>query len=187
MIPEIIEEWRPVPLDVFAAFYEVSNTGRVRSLDRLSRSKGEGCMQRFGQEMKARANYRGYLCVYMRAGKLEKNATIHRLVAGAFIKNPDNLPEVNHIDTIKGNNTATNLEWIDRLGNHSHAVKSGIKMACVRKLSDEDVASIIALAKIGIPHSGIGECFGVNQSTISRIVSGLRRANHRPTQPRSES
>lgn len=154
MIPEIIEEWRPVPLDVFAAFYEVSNTGRVRSLDRLSRSKGEGRMQRFGQEMKARANYRGYLCVYMRAGKLEKNATIHRLVAGAFIKNPDNLPEVNHIDTIKANNTATNLEW---------------------------------MAKIGIPHSGIGECFGVNQSTISRIVSGLRRANHRPTQPRSES
>lgn len=183
MIPEITEEWRPVPIAAFAHLYEVSNIGRVRSLDKIGRAKAGGkCLYR-GQMMNLRPNHRGYISVFLRDAPLVRNIPVHRLVAGAFIPNPQGLPEVNHMDTIKINNIVTNLEWISRLGNHAHAVKSGIKMACIRKLSDEDVAAIIVLSTTRT-NSDVARRFGINQSTVSRIVSGLRRANHQitPTQ-----
>lgn len=157
------EYWRPVPIPEFAALYEVSSAGKVR---------------RNGRELKLRTNKRGYLYVYLRSAPVYRNITIHRLVALSFIPNPGGLPEVNHKDTIKLNCTMGNLEWSNRLGNHSHAVKSGIKMACIRKLSDESVAAIKAGYLAGAGQKHLANEYGVAQSTISRLVNGLRRANH---------
>ncbi|MBO4733962.1 MAG: HNH endonuclease [Clostridia bacterium] len=61
--------------------------------------------------------------------------SIHRLVAEAFIPNPDGLPEVNHIDTNKQNNHVSNLEWIDHSGNMKHAYAHGINCEPLREHS----------------------------------------------------
>lgn len=62
---------------------------------------------------------------------------VHRLVAQAFIPNPDNLPEVNHIDGNRQNNYVSNLEWVDRQGNAIHAVQSGLKTYTNRLTQEE--------------------------------------------------
>lgn len=189
MVPEFAEEWRPVPVTEFSHLYEVSNTGRVRSLDRMNQEMvGVGIRVKWsrdfrGREMKCKPNTRGYPQVYLRNAPIFRNVTVHRLVADAFIPNPDNLPEVNHIDTVKTNNFWINLEWISRVGNHNHAVDSGLNMACIRKLTDDDVALIRALAD-AYTNREIAARFGVNPSTISRIIAGTRRA-HRITRPLS--
>lgn len=169
------EEWKSVPITEVAAFYEISDLGRVRSLDRIASGgrAGKGIRPYHGRIMRPRIGSRGYLSVYLRAAPFYRNVPVHRLVALAFIPNPLGLPEVNHIDCNKTNNRAANLEWVSRLGNHAHAVKSGLHMACIRKLSDQEVADIRAL--IGIRHAEIAKRYGVNTSTITRIINGLRR------------
>ena len=87
----------------YEGLYEISNYGRVKSLN----------YNRTGKEriMKPAANTKGYLCVGLfKDGKM-KSHRVHRLVASAFIENPDELPEVNHKDEDKTNNCANNLEW----------------------------------------------------------------------------
>lgn len=185
MTPEFAEEWRPVSITEFSHLYEVSNTGRVRSLDRNDQAMvGVGLRVKWsrnfkGREMRCKPNTRGYPQVYLRNAPTFRNVVVHRLVAMAFIANPDNLPEVNHIDTIKTNNVWTNLEWISRVGNHNHAVDAGIMSVANRKLSDDDIATIILRYNSGCSQGKLAAQYGVVQGTISRIVNGVRRAHQR--------
>lgn len=92
------EIWKDI--EGYEGCYQVSNLGRVKSL-------------MYGKEkiLKAQVVTNGYLAVSLcKEGKIKKH-TIHRLVAKAFIENPDNLPQVNHRDENKTNNTIQNLEW----------------------------------------------------------------------------
>lgn len=82
----------------YEGLYQVSNLGRVKSL-------------RYDRIMKLRTDYRGYLDVLISVKSKTKRYKVHRLVAEAFIPNPNNLPQVNHIDENKQNNNLTNLEW----------------------------------------------------------------------------
>lgn len=177
-----IEQWRPVPIPQFSHLYEVSNFGRGRSLDRAEQQMvGSGIRVVWsrpfkGKMLRGNANNRGYPSVYLRCAPLGRNVAVHRLVAGAFIPNPDDLPEVNHRDTNKTNNRDTNLEWISRVGNHTHAVEAGIMPFCNRKLSSDDVATIKQLASgQEFSYREIAKRFGVTQPTVSRIVNGSRR------------
>ena len=185
MVPVFAEEWRPVPITEFSHLYEVSNTGRVRSLDRANQEMvGIGLRVKWyrdfkGREMRCKPNSRGYPQVYLRNSPVFRNVVVHRLVAGAFIPNPDSLPEVNHIDTIKTNNVWTNLEWISRVGNHNHAVDAGIMPVANRKLTDDDVADIIRRYNAGYSQGDLAMEYGVVQGTISRIVNGVRRTHRR--------
>lgn len=156
----IIEEWRPVPIDGFAEFYEVSSTGRVRSL-------------RKAVDLTLRVGNRGYVTAWLQVGKMIRNATVHRLVAGAFIPNPDGLPEVNHKDFIRTNNSVGNLEWVSRLGNFLHADAAG-RAKFSRKLTDHDVAEIRRLGD-SLSQVEIADRFALNSSTVSRILRGLLR------------
>ena len=63
----------------------------------------------------------------MSVGKLRIHTSIHRLIALAFIPNPENLPQINHIDGNKLNNAIENLEWIDNSGNQLHAYRLGLQ------------------------------------------------------------
>lgn len=86
--------------------YQVSNLGKVKTLN-YHRS----CKERI---LKNLINTHGYLYVILSKNCICKNLTIHRLVAAAFIDNPENLPEVNHIDENKTNNCVSNLEFCNR-------------------------------------------------------------------------
>lgn len=94
------EIWKDIPN--YENLYQVSNYGRVRSLHNRFKNKTylKGCK-----------NSKGYLLVTLCKNHTQKAFNIHRLVAEAFIPNPNNLPCVNHIDENKINNIFTNLEW----------------------------------------------------------------------------
>lgn len=87
--------------------YLVSKEGRVFNKKR-------------GTELKQHPNSKGYMRVWLWYGTGDKPKAVHRLVAEAFIKNPRECAEVNHIDDIRTNNNMDNLEWCTRLENEQH-------------------------------------------------------------------
>ena len=101
------EIWRPVV--GYEGLYEVSNTGRVRSLDKYD------SMNRFlrGRILRLFTDGLGYLRAQLYSNSKRKSFLVHRLVAQAFILNPDNLPQVNHRDENPSNDNVDNLEWCD--------------------------------------------------------------------------
>lgn len=107
--------------------YVVSNLGYVKSLPRYV---GSGKARRLTKErvLKPVKNGKGYLNVALCFNGLQKRELLHRLVALAFVPNPNPelYNEVNHKDGDKLNCRADNLEWTDRLGNMRHAVDTGL-------------------------------------------------------------
>lgn len=104
---DIVIEKNGVVYD-YEGLYQVSNLGRVRSLDRIDNNG----YRRKGKIIKCRLHKSGYMCVGLRKnGEKQQSFSIHRLVATAFIPNPNNLPVVNHRDECKTNNYVKNLEW----------------------------------------------------------------------------
>lgn len=120
------EVWKPIK--GYEGLYEVSNLGNIRSLDKVvmcvRNGKELGVLHK-GKVLKPSKRQHGYLGVmlYGRGGHKTrgfKTFSIHRLVAEAFIPNPDRLPEVNHIDEDKTNNAVTNLEWMSHVDNTNY-------------------------------------------------------------------
>ena len=112
------EQWKQV--DGFVG-YEVSNLGRVRSVDRIRKAAYGRTARVKGVLLQARKNTTNdYLLVRLRKeGKLV-HCLVHRLVAIAFVPNPDGLPQVNHKDENPQNNRWDNLEWCDQLYNNHY-------------------------------------------------------------------
>lgn len=100
---ESVEEWRPVK--DYEGLYEVSNTGKVRNAVTK-------------RELVAKLDKYGYRHLGLRAlGRKRKWITVHRLVAVAFIPNPDNKESIDHINTVKTDNRVENLRWVTNMEN----------------------------------------------------------------------
>ena len=110
----------------YEGLYQVSNYGRVKSMERTVKGpKGNKKIKsRIMQEYK---NKFGYSIISLSKSGKTKNFQIHRLVAQAFIPNPLELPQVNHIDGNKDNNSVNNLEWITNRDNVIHAYKNNLR------------------------------------------------------------
>lgn len=108
-----MEEWRDI--EGYEGLYQVSNEGRVKSLN-YNKTKKE-------KILKPTSN-RGYLMVNLHNEGRKKYCQIHRLVANAFIENPNNLPQVNHKDEDKTNNHVENLEWCDSSYNCNYGTRN---------------------------------------------------------------
>lgn len=125
----------------FEGLYQISNMGNLRSFHVVPIT---------GRIMKPATDRRGYKYQGL-SNRIEiNNYRIHRLVALAFLDNPLNKPQVNHINGIKTDNRAVNLEWATSTENHKHAVKTGLRtfehirgeLASSSKLKESDVISI---------------------------------------------
>lgn len=124
------------------------------------------------------ANRYGYIMVCLRIENKNYFKAIHRLVALNFIENPNNLPEVNHIDGDKTNNNYSNLEWCDRSRNVKHAYDSGLKVAHPKrgsthpgsKLTVEKVSELRKKREEGATLKEISEEYGICQTIASRII-----------------
>lgn len=161
-LPLVYEEWRPIA--GYEGRYEVSNLGRVRSL--TTRSGGH----------MLRPGWRG---PYNKVALFQESATVypsvHRLVAEAFVSNPNALPEVNHLNGVKTDNRAENLEWATRRSNAQHGARTGLtptgERSRLTKLSAADV-HFIRQARGHIPERTLARRFGVHRGTIQSIYQG---------------
>jgi hypothetical protein len=115
------EIWRDI--EEYKGFYQVSNLGRVRSLDRnVSCFKDrQGVVD--GRILIPKKSRVGYLRVNLSVSSKVKTRNIHRLVANAFIPNPENKDQINHLDGDKTNNTTTNIIWSTCSENILHAYR----------------------------------------------------------------
>ena len=171
------EIWKDI--EAYEGLYQVSNLGRVRSLDRkMVRSNGRPCTRK-GQILRTNKVWSGYLLVRLCNGGVEQDYTVHRLVAKAFIPNRENKPQVNHIDGNKQNNQVNNLEWCTNGENVKHALRTGLireqkgDNASHRTLTSDEVRYIrenhIKYDK-EYGATALGKRFGVATSCIIAIV-----------------
>lgn len=102
------EIWKPIK--GFEGLYEISNKGNVRSLDRYVMNGNRCCLLK-GKPIKPYLTLKGYLIVDLYKNSQRTHYLIHRLIAEAFIPNPNNLPCIDHINTIRTDNRVENLRW----------------------------------------------------------------------------
>jgi hypothetical protein len=154
-----------VPVKGFEERYSISNQARIKSLIKKPII------------MKPPVNQYGYEYVSLWKNGKRKNIQIHRLVAIAFLDNPENKPMVNHIDGNKRNNHVSNLEWCTRQENTDHAVKFGLMARGERiaqsKLKSFQVKEIIEKYKSGsVTYFELAKQYNVSFSLIGQIVRG---------------
>lgn len=113
------EIWKDI--EGYGGYYQVSTLGRVRSIDRVVKGKNGRDYTKKGKILKP-FNFGGYLNVGLFGTLSKPTQAVHRLVAFAFIPNPENKPCVNHINGVKTDNRLENLEWVTNYENSQHAI-----------------------------------------------------------------
>lgn len=156
------EVWKPIQE---SADYFVSNLGNVRS----NKKRIEG-------NLKQLVDKDGYLVVSISTKPKRRLLKIHRLVAQAFIDNPESKPQVCHKDGSKDNNVYTNLYWGTAKENNvdkvSHGTVARGEKQGLSKLKKEEVIEIKRLLSKGETATSLGKKFGVHKSTIKTIKCG---------------
>ena len=147
------EQWRAV--EGYPG-YEVSNLGRVRKNGKLTSSH---------------RTRKGYWQTNLYKRRKQTLHYIHRLVAIAFIPNPENKPTVNHIDGDKNNNRVSNLEWATYLENNLHAIKNHLHRHYTRAVKQYDLQGNLLATYNSIVEAN--KATGVNKSNISQACRGV--------------
>ena len=167
------EEWRDIK--GYEGLYQVSSYGRIKALanpQMVHRPKSDKFMVLCNEKD-------GYKIV----GLTDRNGTritkrVHRLVAQAFIPNPNNLKEINHINEIKADNRVENLEWCDTKYNLTYGHRLDYvrgENSATAKLTERDVLEIRRTYKKGdlqYGQSALGKRYGVSHVSIAAIING---------------
>lgn len=145
----------------YEGIYQVSTLGRVKRV-------------KTGRILKPFKHLKGYLLINLCKNNIAYTKTIHRLVAQTFIPNPENKPQVNHIDEDKTNNMVSNLEWVTAEENINHGTRN-------ERVGESNSIPIIATnLKTGesTEFYGTSECsrqLDLHQQNITSVLKGTRR------------
>lgn len=167
------ETWKSIP---GYPSYEASNLGRIRSVERSIEiiNHGTKCFRLHKSFIRKTNFFNGYERLSLHnINRVRDIELVHRLVAFAWIPNPEGKPFINHKNGIRSDNRVKNLEWCTSLENTKHAIENGLKKMpkdhCGTVLTDEQVLCIRSLSG-HIPQREMGWFFGVSQNHISRII-----------------
>jgi hypothetical protein len=177
-----LEVWKDVV--GYKGFYQVSNFGNVKSLDREVSPKNRVPYWRKGKICKQSKSNLGYMTVGFTVNNVKVNKYVHRLVAEAFITNINNYPQVNHIDCNKTNNRMYNLEWCTNSENHIHASKNGLNKLHLHRVAysgEENGRALLTKEQVleikqkYIPYKysakKLSKEYGVSESCITHILN----------------
>ena len=170
------ETWKDVV--GYEGLYEVSDKGKVHSVARKD-SIGRKCG---GRMLTPRYDKDGYLRVTLHKNGKHKTRFIHRLVAGAFVPNPNGYSEINHRDENKVNNYANNLEWCTREYNNNYGTRSersgqaqSKKVKAINIETNEVITfnSTVEVGRKGYDQGGVAKaCRGVYKGRAGKLVGG---------------
>lgn len=167
------EVWRSVK--GYEGYYEVSNMGRVKSLPRKSNGVGRQYRSLSERILKPSEDKKGYLMVWLYKGKQRKTMKVHRLVAAAFIPNPLDKPQIDHINGIKDDNLSSNLRWCTGRENFHNPITYKKNAESKRGVKNHKAVGVLQYTidgrfvkkwecmsdvkrEIGIAHSHISSC-----------------------------
>lgn len=162
--------WRSV--HGYEGLYEVSNTGMMRSITRTIKLPNGVPRTLQGKILAIKLNNDGYPFASLSKDGRAATVYIHRAVATAFIENPDDLPQVNHLDGNKRNNNVSNLAWVTHQQNVKHCYDTGL---CKNKGGNHTFAVGVVDNSIGQEFSTIKEwcaARGINYSTGRNLLAG---------------
>lgn len=173
-----MEKWKDIK--GYEGYYQVSNLGKVKGLDRYVKHNYGGYALRKSKLLKKSIQKTGYLKVRLRNNQKDLWKFVHRLVAESFIHNPEKKPQVNHKNAIKTDNRVENLEWCTSKENINHSHIMGLQTSESRqgensnfaKLTEQEVISIRDEynSSKSITHKELGLKYGVSAPTISNII-----------------
>ena len=179
------EIWKDI--NGFEGYYQVSNLGRVKSIERVIEylSYGKKKTKKICEKIfKPQFNKSGYYMVNLSVNNMHYPKQIHRLVAEAFIPNPDNKPQVDHINTIRTDNRVENLRWCTQQENTDNPLSKakhkeyysehiGSNHHCARKIiqftADNELLDVYDCIK------DASEKLNVDRAHISSCCSGKRK------------
>lgn len=166
------EVWKDVV--GYEGFYQVSNLGRVKSVDRLINGRYAGHKTKAkGKLLKTFTNKTGYVRVALHINQRVNKFSVHRLVAMAFIPNPENKPQVNHIDETRNNNNVDNLEWATEKENSNY----GTRPEKISKLKSKPVISVSegGLMRWFKSATDAAKVLNVQNKNITKVLYGTRQ------------
>lgn len=162
----------------YEGYYQVSNLGRVKSLDRYVQ-RGQGTRLVHGRILNQAVNTNGYLRVILSRGNKTKNTLVHRLVAEAFIPNPEHAAVVDHIDNNRQNNSVSNLRWCTQSENIEKSYRQGRRTSVFNldAIQQKRIASVSkpVIRSDGMSYKSVSEAasdLGVTWSAISHVLYG---------------
>jgi hypothetical protein len=173
---KIKEVWREV--EGYNGVYFVSNIGTVKSIDHYCEGR-KGSGKQNGRVLKLQKCRKGYLRVCLCDNKKKFTTGAHRLVAKAFILNPMNKAQVNHINCIKDDNRVENLEWCTNTENRIHAIANGLQRFNYSeghhnsKLTNKEVVLARKLNKEGFSLRELANKYNVSKTAMHKIVNKL--------------
>ena len=170
---QIQEEWRDIK--GYEGLYQVSDMGRVKSLERVIIRKNGTKLPVKERILKSGIDKDGYLRVALGNSKGKRKLfLVHRLVCKAFHENPENKPCVNHIDENKTNNTASNLDWCTVVENLNYGTRN-VRSAKTRSKPVGQYTRNEELIRVWQSTNEVERQLGFNHSHISKVALGKRK------------